>query len=114
MVTWLKKHSRGLNFFGGIFILLITMLLYFWTTTQSEVVATTGKSAQEKRMDRSVRGHSNIITRKSQKSKDMSVFSKKLKNSKQAENFLLFLMILGFGMVLYSLYSKYKEQKKLS
>ena len=81
MVTWFKKHSRGLNFFGGIFILLITMLLYFWTTTQSEVVASTGKSAQEKRMDRSVRGHSNIITRKSQKSKDMSVFSKKLKNN---------------------------------
>ncbi len=109
MLTWLKTHRKKLNFFGGIVILLLTVVLYYWSTTQAMVANESGKTAQEKRMDRSV-GHSNIIVRKSQKSKDMSVFSKNMKNSKQAETFLLFLMIMGFGMVGYSLYIKYQEK----
>ena len=111
MLSWLKRHSKTLNFFGGIFILLLTVVFYFWTTT-STAVSTTGKVEGKKRFERSY-SSPNMIQRKSKKAKDMSVFSKKLKDSKQAENFLLFLMAVGFAMVFYSIYAKYK-QKRLS
>ena len=109
MLPWLKQHSKTLNFFGGIFILLITVVFYFWTTSSATVV-TAGKTEGKKRFERSY-SSPNMIQRKSKKPKDMSAFSKKLKDSKQAENFLLFLMAVGFGMVFYSIYSKYKQKR---
>lgn len=109
MLSWLKQHSKTVNFFGGIFILLLTVALYFWTTT-STVAITAEKVEGKKRFERSY-SSPNIIKRESKKPNDMSVYTKKLKESKQAENFLLFLMFVGFGMVFYSIYSKYKQQK---
>lgn len=110
-MDWLKRHSKVLNFFGGIFLLLLTIALYLWTTSKTTAVSSGGKSAQERRMDRSVNG-TGMGSKTAKKSSDMSILSRKIKNSKQAENFLLFMMVLGFGMVTYSIYTKYKEEKK--
>ncbi len=110
MLTWLKKHSKTINFFGGIFILLITVVLYFWNVTTVEVSSTGKKSLSEQRLERSQNG-SHKSQKKSQKPKDMTVFSKKLKDGNQVQNFILLLMIMGFAMVSFSLYSKYKEKK---
>ena len=110
MLSWLKKYSKTLNFFGGILILLITVVLYFWNTGSGQLVTSKAQTGTEKRFERSHQS-SNIIKRQAKKHKDMSIFSKKLKSNKQTKNFLLFLMVLGFGMLGFSLYSKYKEKK---
>ena len=110
MLIWLKKHSKTINFFGGILLLLITVIFYFWNVNSVNVSSAGKKSLSEQRMARSQNG-SHHSQKKSQKPKDMTVFSKKLKDGKQVQNFILLLMIIGFGMVAFSLYSKYKEKK---
>jgi len=110
MLIWLKKHSKTINFFGGILLLMITVGLYFWNVNSVSVSSTGKKSLSEQRMERSQNG-SQQTQKKSQKPKDMTVFSKKLKDGKQVQNFILMLMIVGFGMVAFSLYSQYKEKK---
>lgn len=110
MLIWLKKHSKTINFFGGIFILLITVVLYFWNVTSVEVSSGAKKSLSEQRMERSQKG-SHSSQSKSHKPQDMTMFTKKLKDGKQVQNFILLLMVLGFSMLGFSLYSKYKEKK---
>lgn len=111
MFIWLKKHSKTINFFGGILILLTTVALYFWNTNSVEVASVGKKSLSEQRLERA-QNSSHGNHKQSQKPKDITAISKKLKDGKQVENFILLLMILGFVMVIYALYGKYKETKR--
>ena len=109
MLTWLKKHGKRINFFGGIFILLITVVFYFWNMNSVEVASVGKKSLSEQRLERS-QNSSHSRHAKSKKPKDITVFSEKLKDGQQVENFIILLMIIGFSMLTLSLYSKYKEK----
>jgi hypothetical protein len=108
MLAWLRKYNKTLNFFGGLIILSLTLVLYFWSAPKEVAVA--GKSKSEKRVERT-HTNSNMIVRKKKERKDMSKFSEKLKDGHQAKQFLLMMMFLGFGMLIYSLYSKFTQKK---
>lgn len=103
-----QRYGKQINFFGGLLVLLLTVILYFFDT--KTVAVSMGKSASEQRMERAYNS-SNTIKRSSKEEKKTPIFAKKLQSSEQGKNFLLFLMILGFSMLLHSLYSKYKSEK---
>ena len=108
MLALLRKYGKRLNFFGGLSLLIVTLFLYFWNAPTRVVVA--GKSPSEKGMQQT-HTKSNIIVRKKKTKKDISKFSEKLKDGKQAKQFLLIMMFTGFAMLVYSLYSKFRDKK---
>ncbi len=90
-------------------MLAVTALLYFWSVERA-VVVTESKSVQSKERFQRSYHNPNMIQRQSQKS-DMSAFSSRLKESNDADVLLLLLLALGSVMVIYSIFSKAKEQE---